>query len=353
MEDTTGGETLLAHLAGKLSSRHEDIAVEALGYILRSKPAVEVLEAVLRDGDADVGRIASFRTQVSEEQTRPDLVGFDEQEGRECVLIEAKFWAGLTDNQPKGYLDRLDPGKALLFVAPELRIPTLWSELRKLAGVEDVRSDPDETDFKSVATGSGKRLMLISWRRLLDRLEAAGDSQLRCDIEQLRGLADRYDADAFLPLRQEEFAPETPRRLRSLQRLVDDATNRAVDQGYADISGLQVRPMVHGYGRYLSLRGGGAWFGIAADLWARSPYPETPLWLRFWKWGGKANEAQWRRTRTALGNLMRNDPPSAFEHDGGIIVPIALPTGVEYDAVLHAVVERLRGIADLIEEHRT
>ncbi len=352
MEDTTGGETLLAHLAGKLSSRHEDIAVEALGYILRSKPAVGVLEAVLRDGDADIGRIASFRTQVGEGQTRPDLVGFDEQEGGECVLIEAKFWAGLTDNQPKGYLDRLDPGKALLFVAPESRLETLWSKLCCLAGVEGSRCDAGKP-IRSTLTEERKHLMLISWTRLLDRLEGVGDAQSRLEIQQLRGLADRVDASEFLPLRQEEFAPEIPRRIRGLQRLVDDATNRAVDQGYADISGLRVTPMIHGYGRYLSLRGGGAWFGIASDLWARGSYPDTPLWLRFWKWGGEANEAQWPRTRTALGRLMRKDQPSAFELHGGIIVPIYLPTEVEYDAVLDAVVSRLQEIADLIEKNRT
>ena len=351
MKDTNGGESLLAHLAGKLSSHHEDIAVEALGYILRSKPAVGVLEGMLRDGGADVGRIASFRTQVTEGQTRPDLVGFDGQEGGECVLIEAKFWAGLTDNQPNAYLERLGAGKALLFVAPELRIPTLWPELLRLAGVEDMRSHPEETDFKSVTTGAGKRLMLISWRRLLDRLEAAGDSQLRCEIQQLRGLADRHDADAFLPLRQEDSAPEIPRRLLSLRPLVDDATKRAVDQEYADISGLNVRPTANGYGRYLRLGGGGAWFGISSDLWARGSYPDTPLWLRFWRWRGDPNEAQWPSTLTALGHLVRKDPPSAFEHDGGVIVPIDLPTGVEYDAVLDSVVNRLREVADLIDSH--
>ena len=306
---------------------------------------------VLKEGGADVGEIASFRTQVSEGEARPDLVGY-ESHGK-CVLIEAKFWAGLTDRQPKAYLKGLPPGKPLLFVAPELRIPTLWSELRKLAEVTGVRTDPDETDFKSVTTGAGKRMMLISWRRLLDRLEAAGDSQLRSEIQQLRGLADRYDADAFLPLRQAEFAPEIPRRLLGLRHLVDDATIGAVNQGYADISGLKVTPMVHGYGRYLSLRGGGAWFGIASDLWAKGSYPDTPLWLRFWKWGGRAHEAQWPSTLTALEHLMRKDPPSAFEHDGGIIVPIALPTGVEYDAVLEAVVTRLQEVAALIDSHRS
>ena len=306
MEDKTEGDTLLAHLAGSLSRHPENIAVEALGYILKSEPTLRVMEAVLKEGGADVGTIARVRTQFSEGETRPDLVGLD-RHGDKWVSVEAKFWAGLTENQPNAYLERLDPGKSLLFVAPESRIPTLWSELRRLAGVEDVRPDSDETGFKSVTTGAGKRMMLISWRRLLDRLEAAGDSQLRSEIQQLRGLADRYDADAFLPLRQAEFAPEIPRRLLGLRHLVDDATIGAVNQGYADISGLKVTPMIHGYGRYLSLRGGGAWFGIASDLWAKGSFPDTPLWLRFWKWGGRAHEAQWPSTLTALEHLMRKD----------------------------------------------
>lgn len=352
MGDTTGGETLLAHLAGKLSSHHEDIAVEALGYILRSKPAVGVLEAVLRDGDADVGRIASFRTQVSDGPTRPDLVGYGGD--GECVLIEAKFWAGLTDKQPVAYLRRLPPGGALLFVAPELRIKTLWSAvLQESKGEVEGPDGHRSNGVQSITIAGEKRLMLISWTRLLDRLEGAGDAQLRIEVQQLRGLADRVDMSEFLPLRAEEFAPEIPLRLASLRRLVDDATNRAVDQGYADISGLRVTPMIHGYGRYLSLRGGGAWFGIASDLWARGSYPDTPLWLRFWKWGGNSHEAQWPSTLTALGHLMRKDQPSAFEHDGGIIVPIDLPTGVEYREVLDAVVCRLREIADRIDAHRT
>ncbi len=349
MEDKTGGDTLLAHLAGSLSRHPENIAVEALGYILRSEPTLRVMRDVLKEGGADVGEIASFRTQVSEGEARPDLVGY-ESHGK-CVLIEAKFWAGLTDRQPKAYLKGLPPGKPLLFVAPELRIPTLWSELRKLAEVTGVRTDPDETDFKSVTTGAGKRMMLISWRRLLDRLKAAGDSQLRSEIQQLRGLADRYDADAFLPLRQEEFAPEIPRRLVSLGRLVDDAVKKA-----RDLYPSRVTPQAWGYGYPLYYSEGDAWFawfGIASDLWARGSYPDTPLWLRFWQGGGVENAAQWPRTGTALEHLMGKDPPEAFEHDGGIIVPIHLRTGVEYDEVLHAVVERLEKVADLIDKHRT
>ena len=39
MTETREPDTLLAHLAEKLSHRHEDIAVEALGYIFQSRVA--------------------------------------------------------------------------------------------------------------------------------------------------------------------------------------------------------------------------------------------------------------------------------------------------------------------------
>ena len=51
--------------------------------------------------------------------------------GAERLFIENKFWAGLTENQPAGYLDRLraEGGAVLLFVVPTKRLPILWPEL--------------------------------------------------------------------------------------------------------------------------------------------------------------------------------------------------------------------------------
>ena len=198
MKDTNEGDTLLAHLAWMLSSHHEDIAVEALGFILKSEAARKVIEEVLKDGGANVGPIAKFQTQVGEGRTRPDLVGFDRQDD-ECVLIEAKFWAGLTENQPNAYLERLHPGKALLFVAPPSRGESLWSELRRLVGNGSLDSVCEKADFKSVTTDDRKHLMLISWAHLLDRLEGAGDSHSRVGTQQLRGLAERVDAETEFP----------------------------------------------------------------------------------------------------------------------------------------------------------
>ena len=353
MNDTNKDDTLLAHLAWMLSSRHEDIAVEALGFILKSEAARKVVEEVLKDGSANVGPIAKFQTQVGEGKTRPDLVGFDRQDD-ECVLIEAKFWAGLTENQPNAYLKRLHPSKALLFVAPPSRVESLWSELCRLVGNGSLHSVCKKANFKSVTTDDRKHLMLISWEYLLDRLEGVGDPYLRVEIQQLRGLVRRVDAESgFPPLRPEELSPEIPRRLLGLQRLINDATDRVVDAGYASIYKLRITPLARGYGRYLYLEDAGVWFGIGFDWWARDLYPDTPLWLHFGKWGGEENEAQWPKTYSALEPLGQKDPPECFYENQDILVPIKLPQDVEYDRTLDDVVKRLQSVAGLIASEGT
>ena len=105
---TAHGQTLLAKLASKFGPQTENLAVDALGHILSgSKAARLALSKMIEAGGAVVGEIAQVRTQATgKEGERPDLAGFD-RDGRERVLIEAKFWAGLTGNQPVAYLERL------------------------------------------------------------------------------------------------------------------------------------------------------------------------------------------------------------------------------------------------------
>ena len=204
------GDTLLAHLAWKLpalSSHQEDIAVEALEYILKSDPARRALEGLVRHGGADIGPIARMETQVvGEDKARPDLVGVDGK-GRECLLIEAKFWAGLTENQPNAYLERA--ANALLFIAPASRIEPLWAELRRRSGANGLSSSVDSSRLKSAIADGAKHLMLASWDHLLDLMESADDLR-RVEIQQLRGLAERADDEnGFPPLRSDEFSPSS------------------------------------------------------------------------------------------------------------------------------------------------
>ncbi len=338
--------TLLACLVPRVTHSTEDTAVEALGYILsRSAACRGALRDVLRSGGSEIGPIARVETQVSDEKGgRPDLAGFDEH-GAERVLIEAKFWAGLQPGQPNGYLRRLIQAdaagpSALLFVAPKARSETLWAEVRRQAqGKFELSEAPDRQSAAIV--GSERRLMLTSWAALLGRMAArageAGESGAESDIRQLRGLADRMDEDAFLPLRSEEFAPEFPRRMLGFRRLIDDATDRGRKAGWISTKGLYVTPQTHGYGRYLRLWGAGAWFGVNVKLWARRG--DTPLWLTFYESAGKQKD-----TEVSLGEIRRAlqlpDDVSDF--------PIHLHVGVEHDAVLDDVAAQLECIGRTI-----
>lgn len=234
--------TLLEHLAVTCTTQRENVANEALCHILSSSRAArQALEAMLRDGGTEVGSIARVSSQVDLERKIPDLEAFDEQ-GRRRVLIEGNFWAGLTKNQPVEYLKLLehDPPNedlptALLFVAPSSRSESLWPELRQrvLEAKIEMEEETKTTELQSAATGGGRRLMLTSWKALLGRMEAhAHDDETKDDIRQLRGLTERMDAEAFPPLHPDELSPEFARRLRGLNRLVDDAIARV--QGRVD-----------------------------------------------------------------------------------------------------------------------
>ena len=151
----------------------------------------------------------------------------------------------------------------------------------------------------------------------------------------------------FHPLHLDELDRKVPRRLLSLQRLVDDATTRAVEHEYASTAG-SVRPTTTSYGRYLSLADAAAWFGIDFMCWAWDSYPNTPLWLSFQEEWRSEESRSLGEIRRALEPLKQKAPSECFEEDGALYVSIDLPPHAEYDAVLKAVGRRLQEVSDLI-----
>ena len=145
----------------------------------------------------------------------------------------------------------------------------------------------------SVGTGA-RHLMLTSWTHLLERLDGAGDEHTMIAVQQLRGLTKMKTEDAFPPfhpLHPDEFDPKVPRLLLNLQRLVDDATTRAVAAGYASTEGLRVTPQATGYGRYLYLADAGARFGVdfaSLGLGLVSRYAALAVFLGMGSWNEKA-----------------------------------------------------------------
>ena len=169
-------DALLAYLVSSFPGNTENIATETLGHILaRSDASIEALNDVVQSGVRDVKPIAGVQTQVLHpDGTCPDMVGFDEDK-MERVLIEVKFWAELTDNQPNRYLDRL-PGEGpavLMFLTPDDRIMSLWPELRRRVEAEGKRLYDVESERRCMRVGDTERhLMMVSWTGLLDSMAA-------------------------------------------------------------------------------------------------------------------------------------------------------------------------------------
>ena len=352
--------TLLAYLVPRLTNRAEDTATDALAFILNRSPACRgALNLLLREGEESyhLDALSSFETQVTyKDGSRPDMVGYD-QEGGKRLLVESKFWATLREGQASSYFDQLEgtgPG-VLLFIAPASRLEILWGEITRQmeSGSEEVRLEAVETSGQmrrvSVlgADYKEKRLQLISWPLLLDRLAAAipPDSLIASDILQLRGLAQREDDEAFQPIDTAELSPSVPRRLQWLNRLVDDVVDsRGCLEGWMSLEGSRSSAVRDGYGRYFrfvtDLREVvPGWFYLCVNLslWATSG--DTPLWLRIY-------------SDVPIDPVhLRSKVPSLVEYGGASeyrSVPVYLTPGVEYGRVLDDTVRQVKAIRSMV-----
>ncbi|MDE2935626.1 MAG: hypothetical protein OXP37_02155 [Chloroflexota bacterium] len=335
-------DELLANLVSSFPGNTENIATEALRHVFDlSDASVEALNDVVGSGVRDLEPIAKVRTQVvGADGTQPDLVGFD-REGRERALIEVKFWASLTPNQPNGYLARLpsDSPALLMFLAPRDRVHTLWPQLRELVASTGGELEEVDSERRSLRlTGTQKHLMVVSWRGLLDAMAArsrdAGETGVESVIRQIRSLARYADSGAFKPVPEGEDKVPVPNRLRLYKRLVNDATERGVAQEWVSRKGLRATPRRYGYGRYIRIHREVVWFGINNELFESSA--QTPLWVHFPDWV----KIDRRHLRRVLGM-----PDEEW-------APVELRREVEYAQVLDGVVESLRQVSDAIAGSR-
>ena len=345
-------DTLFAHLVACFSVHPENLATEALAYLLeRGQPGWGALRRHLARTGVELPIDLCFRTQsVAADGGIPDLVGV-RSDGECSLILEAKFWAGLTANQPVTYISRLPASgpSILAFVAPALRFTTLANELWRRChddGIEISSTIELDAECWYCTLPEGAAFVLISWRQLLDvvvaGLRAHGRAELASDAEQLMGLCRRMDEAAFLPLSSQDLAPDHGRRIRHFCALVNDATSELVAKGLASTKGLRASAKAGWYGRYMRLAGHGCCLSFSADRWAR--LAETPIWL-------SVMNRQWHHTeeiRQGLAPLLATRPARLIVDDGRTLLPISLPLGAEKHAVVRRIVEQVVEVHDLL-----
>jgi hypothetical protein len=338
---------LFGHLASRFSTSPENLATEALAFIVNSTEAMrEALRRLVGRTGIEVPPLARFRSQAGDEQAGiPDLIGLDAV-GAERLLVENKFWAGLTENQPAGYLNRLpsEGGAVLVFVVPNGRLAIMWTELVSSAISREKRlpDHPEQIadDLLFARLSPSTALAVTTWTAVLDSLEAAarasGDTSCAADITQLRSLCDAMDYEAFLPVRREELTNlEIPRRLIGLADLIPELTRRAVAEGIASSTRLNPTHGWYSTGRYLRIGPAGARLGIHHKNW--SLYGITPLWIEF-------STSEFGQAPVVLEALKGWTAPRLFEKDGSALIPLTVSPGVPRERVLEDLLAQLRGL---------
>lgn len=336
-------DTVFAHIASSISQK-ENLATEALAFILNRSPAARVaLDRYLLGLLEQVRPVARVVTQVAVgEESRPDLVLLAE-DGHRLGYIEAKFWAALTAAQPVEYVRHLmESAGTLLVLAPERRLPTLRLELRERLAIAGLT--PTDVTSTSMTSG-GVRIGLLSWTKLLAviRDAVADDRASSSDVHQLEGLVTRLDGDGFVPLTREDLdAVDVPRRMMALANLVNDIVEAAVSDGILSVKGLKATHFIHGTGRYAAFKWAGMWLGLDHAAWAA--WGRTPLWITFatGPWG-RADQI-----RSCLQGWLNADPPRAYGDHRDIHVPVLLATGCEKERVVTSAVAQLRELDVLL-----
>ena len=277
-------DSLLGYLAWRFPGATEDIATEALCYILCKQEGVRTaLADLVRSGGADPEPMDSFDTQrVYQGSKKPDLVAFNER--REVLLVESKFWASLTSHQPNGYLrlmmKDLPDARNLLFIAPKVRQEGLWEELREEASRQfQVTGEQAADGVRSAVVGNGgHRLMLTSWETLLDYLGRSGPDE-DGDLQQLRGLCTpARDTKPFACVDADGDTGELG-KVNHYKDLLGDAVDLAESRGIIDTKGLSYGGP--GYGRYFHFLNAGGERFAAAYAWVGFDFAraESPFFL--------------------------------------------------------------------------
>ena len=335
--------TLLSFVAQRHTQGLEDVATDALSFILsRSPSAREALSEFLGDEHGPMPIAKAQPWAADEHGAIPDLACLDN--GCNLVaLIESKFWASLTHHQPVTYWQGLpiDKPAVLLFLAPDYRLDQggLWDELTvKLrdAGHELSAADRDQGLITAHSRHDQRRLMLTTWQLLLDkmaqRVKENRDTQACFEIAELQGLAASAIED------------ERPTRDENLKHLINEAVEHVEQSKWANTNGLGVSSGFDYYGRYLRLAGAFAWLGI--DYKAVKQLPDKPLWLCFSGDYDVDISVNLEEVRSRLKGMAE---PVLKWRSGQVHLPIVLAAGADSDKTLNAIVGQLECIARLID----
>ncbi len=275
--------SLLAHLYSRIKGSQEDVATLSLQYIVSQSSALnhEFTKILFRALHGSVGTELNYVCQsVGEKLERPDIAGIDAN-GKEQILCEAKFYAGLTANQPNGYLDRLkkEGSFGLVFICPAARKITLWSKVLGLC-----KNSVVETVDDYCVTVDGVRMAILTWGDIIESLRHVASSEAAealPDIYQLDGFCKLMDSEAFIPFSPDDLGPEVARREERYYKIVDELIDHLKSDKtlHPSTKGVKATAYRQGFTRSVRIREYWVTVNYDRELWQNPSSAETPFWV--------------------------------------------------------------------------
>lgn len=339
-------DTLLAHLSNRFGQGAENLATEALQYVLRHPQVANGFERHVRQFTPDLPPLGRYRTQVGGDSDAGirDLVGTT-ADNTTPLVVEVKFDAPLTPNQPVTYLTALAELRSpalLLFLVPTTRVTQLWPRLLRRCAVAGLNVAV-RAESELVARFGTATMAVTTWSQLLDDVTgiplSEQNQQVLSEIQQLRGLCAREDRSGFRPFGSEFLEGDTGRHLLNLDSLLVEAIEVLRGEGTAVTSGYKWTASRGWFGKYFALAGRQVLLHANFRRWGL--LADTPLWIRVYPGSDP-------RVGDALGPLRAAEPRRLFDDDGKLQVPVFLPPDGDRDECVGAIVAAARQVRDLL-----
>lgn len=349
-------KSLFGHIVMGFTSQAENLATEGLNYIISSSfDAKNGIFKFLNMIDNDLENFLYFKTQdYGEDNSIPDLVGLD-ADGNNIVIIESKFWAGLTENQPVSYLKRLNPQKTsiLLFLVPSRRLETIWLELKNRCEDEGIKLDNEnrENSYIHAKVSDKNYLAVTDWITLLNfietQLDKNGDYVTKADLIQLKGLCEQMDEETFLPIDSQEISPMIARRNIDFCDIVNQVVTTGVARGTYSSKGCRSAGGLYYYGRYFLINDNYYFIQFNSQNWYE--LQNTPFWLMcYGKDLYKIDERS--KIQKALVKLELEEK-LYLTYDNVPLIPLKLELGVDKTIIVKSFIKQIAEISDLLEEN--
>jgi len=281
-------QSLLAHLYTRIKGSQEDVATLSLNYLISQSMVLRKTYTDLMASALHItieGDLQYSCQSVGENKERPDMVGKDSK-NKEVILCEMKFYAGLTPNQPMGYIDRLKKvdGKGLVFVCPKERETSLWAKLVSRCDGREI----EHINSRCVSV-DGIRMSMLSWGDIINALKEVAPVESASDLQQLEGFCAQMDMEAFIPFSEDDLGAEQARKAQRFYSVIDEVAAQITTElgGKSKAFGNATY-----YERKVDLLIGEEDYTLSImydrELWKSNSSVETPFWFSIY-------DADWQR----------------------------------------------------------